>query len=227
MPGEQRDEAETDPIRVVIADDHPVVRHGLRALISSLPGMHVIAEATTGAEAVREAQLSRPDVVVMDVQMPEMDGAEATARIRDAAPSVAVLMLTMHDDDETVFKAMRAGARGYLLKGAEQQEIERAIKAVVAGEAIFGPSVATRVLGYLTSPPPAADVAFPELTDREREVLDRIAAGERNHAIAGALGVSPKTVSNHISSIFAKLAVADRAEAIVRAREVGLGLRPD
>jgi DNA-binding NarL/FixJ family response regulator len=223
--GDGRDAA-SDDIRVVIADDHPVVRHGLRALISSLPGMTVVAEATTGMEAVREAQLSRPDVVIMDVQMPELDGAEATRRIRAATPSVAVLMLTMHDDDETVFAAMRAGAAGYLLKGAEQQEIDRAIRAVVAGEAIFGPSVAARVIGYLTSPP-TTDAPFPSLTPREREVLDLVAAGRRNEAIAASLGMSTKTVSNHISSIFAKLAVADRAEAIVRAREGGLGRRRD
>jgi DNA-binding NarL/FixJ family response regulator len=214
-----------DDIRVMIADDHPVVRHGLRALISSLPGMTVVAEAVTGLEAVREAQLSTPDVVIMDVQMPELDGAEATRRIRTAVPSVAVLVLTMHDDDDTVFTAMRAGAAGYLLKGAEQHEIERAIRAVVAGEAIFGARIAERVIGYLRSPPEAG-TPFPALTPREREVLDRIAAGERNDAIASGLGLSVKTVSNHISSIFAKLAVADRAEAIVRARERGLGRGP-
>ena len=215
--------SETSPIRVVVADDHLVVRRGLRALIDSLPGFEVVAEATDGAAAVREAQLLKPDVVLMDIRMPTMDGLEATRRIRAAVPSVAVLVLTMYDDDDTVFAAMQAGARGYLLKGAEQEEIDRAIRAVVSGEAIFGPGVAARVLGYFASPRPAPAEPFPELTGREREILDLMAAGRRNASIAGELSLSPKTVANHISAIFAKLAVADRSEAIVRARSQGLG----
>lgn len=211
-------------IRVLIADDHPVVRNGLRALIGTLPGCEVVAEAADGEAAVREAQLVRPDVVVMDVQMPGLDGIEATRRIGAAVPGVAVLILTMFEDDDTVFAAMRAGARGFLLKGAEQGEIERALRAVVSGEAIFGPGVASRVLGMFAQPV-RAEAPFPELTVRERQVLDLIAAGSRNSAIAHTLGLSPKTVSNHVSSIFAKLAVADRSEAIVRARESGLGRR--
>ncbi len=211
-------------IRVVLADDHPVVRGGLRALLESLPAYEVVAEAVDGEEAVREVQLTRPDVVLMDVQMPGVDGLEATRRIRAATPDVAVLVLTMFDDDDTVFAAMKAGAQGYLLKGAEQGEIDRAIRAVVAGEAIFGPGVAARVLQHFADPPPAPDdVPFPQLTDREREVLDLVAAGQRNAAIAAELFLSPKTVANHISSIFAKLAVADRSAAIVRARDEGLG----
>jgi DNA-binding NarL/FixJ family response regulator len=210
-------------IRVVLADDHPVVRGGLRALLESLPTYEVVGEAVDGDAAVREVQLTRPDVVLMDVQMPGVDGLEATRRIRAATPDVAVLVLTMFDDDDTVFAAMKAGAQGYLLKGAEQAEIDRAIKAVVAGEAIFGPGVAARVLRHFAEPPPTSELPFPELTDREREVLDLVAGGHRNAAIAEELFLSPKTVANHISSIFAKLAVADRSAAIVRARDEGLG----
>ena len=210
-------------IRVVLADDHPVVRGGLRALLESLPAYEVVGEAVDGEAAVREVQLTHPDVVLMDVQMPGVDGLEATRRIRAAVPDVAVLVLTMFDDDDTVFAAMKAGAQGYLLKGAEQADIDRAIRAVVAGEAIFGPGVASRVLQHFADPPAANDVPFPQLTDREREVLDLVAAGRRNAAIAEELFLSPKTVANHISSIFAKLAVADRSAAIVRARDEGLG----
>jgi DNA-binding NarL/FixJ family response regulator len=217
-----------DPvIRVVLADDHPVVRGGLRALLESLPAYEVVGEAVDGEAAVREVQLTKPDVVLMDVQMPEVDGLEATRRIRAATPDVAVLVLTMFDDDDTVFAAMKAGAQGYLLKGAEQGEIDRAIRAVVAGEAIFGPGVAARVLRHFSDPPSVPDdVPFPQLTDREREVLDLVAAGRRNAAIAEELFLSPKTVANHISSIFAKLAVTDRSAAIVRARDEGLGRAP-
>jgi DNA-binding NarL/FixJ family response regulator len=218
------DEA-TRRISVVLVDDHPVVRNGLRALIDSLDGLAVVGEAADGAAAVREAQLLRPDVVVMDVRMPGIDGLEATRRIRAAVPGTAVLVLTMFEDDDTVFAAMRAGASGYLLKGAEQGEIERAVRATAAGEAIFGPGVAARVLGFFAAARPVAETPFPELTAREREILDRVAGGERNGAIARALGLAPKTVSNHLSSIFVKLAVADRAEAIVRAREGGFGRR--
>jgi DNA-binding NarL/FixJ family response regulator len=210
-------------IRVVLADDHPVVRGGLRALLESLPAYEVVGEAVDGDAAVREVQLTKPDVVLMDVQMPGVDGLEATRRIRAAVPDVAVLVLTMFDDDDTVFAGMKAGAQGYLLKGAEQADIDRAIRAVVAGEAIFGPGVAARVLRHFADPPTADDVPFPQLTDREREVLDLVAAGRRNAAIAEELFLSPKTVANHISSIFAKLAVADRSAAIVRARDEGMG----
>jgi len=212
-------------IRVLIADDHPVVRRGLGALLSTVDGFEVVGEATDGAEAVREAQLLRPDVVLMDVRMPDLDGVEATRRIRKAVPDTHVLMLTMYDDDATVFTAMQAGARGYLLKGAEQDDITDAIRAVVRGQAIFGPGIASRVLGYFSTPPapaPASD-PFPELTSRERDILELLAAGKRTSAIASALFLSPKTVSNNLTSIFAKLEVADRAEAIIRAREHGLG----
>ena len=212
-------------IRVLIADDHPVVRRGLRALLSTVDGFEVVGEAADGAEAVREAQLTRPDVVLMDVRMPDLDGVEATRRIRKAVPETVVLMLTMYDDDATVFTAMQAGARGYLLKGAEQDDIADAIRAVVRGQAIFGPGIAGRVLGYFSSPPSPAPTEdpFPELTAREREILELLAEGKRTSAIASALFLSPKTVSNNLTSIFAKLEVADRAEAIIRAREHGLG----
>jgi len=210
-------------VRVVVADDHPIVRDGLRALLTSIPDVELVGEATTGREAVRSAVTDRPDVIVMDLRMPDLDGAAATAEICRVAPDVAVLVLTMLDDDDSVFAAMRAGARGYLVKGASQQEIVRAITAVAAGEAIFGPGVARRVLRYFASPPATAAPAFPELSPREREMLDLIAGGLTNAAIAGRLGLSAKTVGNHTSAIFAKLQVAGRAEAIIRAREAGFG----
>ncbi|MFG1709668.1 response regulator [Nonomuraea sp. M3C6] len=213
-------------ITVLLADDHPIVRSGLRALLGSIDGLTVIGDAAGGHEAVRQAVTHHPDVLVMDIQMPDLDGITATRQITRDAPQVAVLMLTMYHDDDSVFAAMRAGARGYLLKGAEQDEIVRAIRAVAAGEAIFGPGIAQRVLGFFSAPPPA-DVPFPQLTDRERDVLDLIAAGRPNGEISRRLGISPKTVANHISSIFTKLQVADRAEAIIRARDAGLGRSPE
>ncbi|MFB9317672.1 response regulator transcription factor [Cryptosporangium minutisporangium] len=209
-------------IRVLIADDHPVVRRGIRALLASLPGIEVVGEAANGAEVLREAQLTRPDVVVMDVQMPEMDGIVATRRLVTQLPDVPVLVLTMFEDDDTVFAAMRAGARGYLLKGAEQQDILAAVRSVVAGQMVIGPGVAGRLISYLSTPP-ARGVVFPELTPREREILGQIAQGRSNGAIAADLRLAPKTIGNHVSAIFAKLRVASRAEAIVRAREEGLG----
>jgi DNA-binding NarL/FixJ family response regulator len=211
-------------IRVLIADDHPLVRAGLQAALAPLDDVEIVAEAATGSAAIREAVLHRPDVVVMDLQMPELNGIEATRELRRVVPSAAVLVLTMFDDDDWVFAAMRAGARGYVLKGAEHQEIARAIMAVAAGQAIFGPAVATRVLAYFATPPTTpTPIPFPELTAREREVLDLIAAGRTNHQIADQLGLSAKTVANHISAIFAKLQVADRTQAILRARDAGLG----
>ena len=209
-------------IRILIADDHPLVREGLRAALAPLPEVEIVAEAATGQEAIREAVLHRPDVVVMDLQMPELNGIEATRELARAVPTAAVLVLTMFEDEDWVFAAMRAGARGYVLKGAEQQEIARAITAVAAGEAIFGPAVATRVLAYFATPP-STPTPFPELTTREREVLDLIAAGHSNHQVAERLTLSGKTVANHISAIFAKLQVADRTQAILRARDAGLG----
>ena len=209
-------------VRIVLADDHAVVVEGLRALLSTVAGCAVVGTAATGAEAVRAAVTERPDVLVMDIQMPGMNGIEATREIGRVAPGTAVLMLTMFDDDESLFAAMRAGALGYVLKGAPPDSIIRAITAVAQGEAIFSPGVAARTLSFLHRRRETAP-AFPELSAREREVLDLIAAGESNAAIARRLVLSPHTVSNHISSIFAKLQVASRAEAIVRARREGLG----
>jgi DNA-binding NarL/FixJ family response regulator len=215
-------------IRILVADDHPVVRSGLIALLRTLPGLEVVGEAADGEAAVREAQLLKPDVVFMDVRMPGVDGIEATRRIRAAVPQTRVLILTMYDDDASVFTAMQAGAQGYVLKEADQDEIVRAVHAVVAGEAIFGPRIAARVLGYFAAPPvaAAADYPFPELTDREREILKLLVEGRRTQEIARSLYLSPKTVSNHLTAIFAKLEVAGRAEAIGRARDVGLGSAP-
>jgi DNA-binding NarL/FixJ family response regulator len=212
-------------IRVVIVDDHPLMREGLRALVSSLADMEVVGEAGDGEAARREAQLTRPDVVVMDLHLPGVNGVEATRAVLRAVPTTRVLVLTMFEDDESVFAAMRAGASGYLLKGAEQDEIVRALRSVAAGQAIFGPTVARRIVDFFASgnrdvPAPQP---FPQLTPREREVLDLIAAGRSNGTIARELVISPKTVSNHISAIFAALQVADRATAIVRARQAGLG----
>ena len=212
----------TSSIRVVIADDHPVVRDGLSALLASVPSITVTGIAATGREAVHAAVTLRPDVLVMDIQMPDLSGVAATREITRAAPDIAVLMLTMFDDDDSVFAAMRAGARGYLLKGAQQDEIIRAIQAVAAGEAIFGPGIARRVLVLVFAPPPPG-IPFQGLTSREHEVLSHIAAGARNAEIARQMSIAPKTVANHISAIFSKLQVADRNQAIIRARDAGLG----
>jgi DNA-binding NarL/FixJ family response regulator len=211
-----------EPIRVVVADDHPVFREGLAVLLGSVPGLEVAGVASTGVEAVALALEVQPDVVVMDVQMPALNGIEATRRIATESPSVGVVVLTMSEDDETVFSAIRAGARGYLLKGAEQDEIVRAITTVASGGAVFGAVLARRIADFFSAGPTTA-TAFPGLTAREREILELIAAGRSNAQIAAALYLSPKTVRNNVSNIFAKLHVADRAEAIVRAREAGLG----
>jgi DNA-binding NarL/FixJ family response regulator len=213
-------------LRVLLADDHPVVRQGLRALLATIQGFEVVGEAADGESAVREAHLLRPDVVLMDVRMPGIGGVEATRQIRARTPEVAVLVLTMFDDDATVFTAMQAGARGYLLKGAEQDDIVGAIRAVVAGQAIFGPGIATRVLDFFSAPPVGRVDAFPQLTARELDILKLLADGRRTAAIAETLFLSPKTVSNNLTNIFAKLEVSDRASAIIRAREGGLGSEP-
>jgi len=213
-------------VRVLLADDHLVVRAGLRALLGTLPGFEVVGEAADGAAAVREAQILQPDVVLMDVRMPGMDGVEATRQISARVPVAAVLILTMYEDDATVFTAMQAGARGYLLKDVGQDELATAIRSVAAGQALFGPGVAARVLaqvGVAGARPGPGSPVFPQLTDRERDVLGLLATGLRTAAIAERLFLSPKTVSNHMTSIFAKLQVTDRGAAILRAREGGLG----
>ncbi len=215
-----------EAVRVVVADDHPVVRQGLVTLLRSLGGVEVIGEATDGLEAVALCERHQPDVVVMDLNMPGVDGIEATRRVVAANPHIGVLVLTMFDDDASLFAALRAGARGYVLKGADQADIARAIAACARGEAIFGPVVAARVLEHFVgiAQAPAAP-AFPELTDREREILEHIAGGANNARIAQHFGISVKTVRNHSSNIFAKLHVSDRAQAIIVARDKGLGNR--
>ncbi len=209
-------------VRVAIAEDHPIFREGLAGAIGALDGMEVVGEASTGAEAVKLALDVAPDVILMDLHMPEMNGIEATREIAAAAPDTAVLVLTMLEDDESVFAAMQAGARGYLVKGAERRDIARAVEAVARGEIIFGPAVAERALAAFNAGGPRRG-PFPELTEREHEILDLVARGLTNQAIASRLVLSQKTVRNHVSNIFMKLRVADRATAIVRAREGGLG----
>jgi DNA-binding NarL/FixJ family response regulator len=214
-------------IRVLIADDHPFFRDGLRVLLEATPDTELAGEAGNGDEAVRMAATLNPDVILMDLRMPRTGGIEATRKILKKEPHAAVLVLTMVEDDDSVFAAMRAGARGYLLKGADKEEMLLAIRAVARGEAIFGPGIAKRLIRYFSSAPQAPARApravFPELTDREREILDLIAAGKNNQEIAEELYLSLKTVRNYVSNIFTKLQVADRAQAIVRAREAGLG----
>jgi len=212
------------PCRVLIADDHPIFRDGLRSLLEAAPEVDVVGEATSGDEAVALAVELQPDVVLMDVRMPGLNGIEATRRLATDCPLAKVLIVTMLDDDETVFSAMRAGARGFMLKEAGRETILRAIEAVANGEGIFSPGIATRLLEFFASPHPLIPRAlFPELTEREREVLDLIARGANNQSIAHRLSLSVKTVSNYVSTILSKLQVADRAEAIVRARDAGLG----
>jgi DNA-binding NarL/FixJ family response regulator len=211
-------------IRIVIADDHAVVREGLRAVLGSEVDMEVVGEAATGEEVVERATELKPDVILMDIQMPNVNGIEATRRILEAKPEVGIVVLTMFEDDDSVFSAMRAGARGYVLKGAPPSEILKVVRAVAAGEAHFGAEIAKRFVDFFSTPTPASrEETFPELTAREREILDLIARGHTNARIAAHLFVSPKTVGNHISHIFTKLQVADRAHAIIRAREAGLG----
>jgi DNA-binding NarL/FixJ family response regulator len=211
-------------IRVLIADDHPHFRDGLRALLLSAPDLEVVGEAGNGEEAISLAAELQPDVILMDLNMPGVGGIEATRRILRTSPHIAILVISMFEDDDSVFAALQAGARGYLLKGALKAEILRSIRAVSSGEAIFGPSIAKRLIQYFAGPHPSAPPdAFPELTEREREILTLIARHETNPEIAKRLYLSPKTVRNHVSNIFTKLQVADRAQAIIRAREAGLG----
>jgi len=215
----------TAPIRVIVADDHPVVRDGLRALIEASPGIELIGEATNGDEVIELARAIRPDVVLMDLAMPGRHGIDATRDIAGNGWAAAVLILTMFGDDESIFAAMRAGARGYLLKDASHDELRRAIESVGSGEAIFGAGVAQRMVGFFARARALGVQPFPDLTDREREVLEEIARGSSNAAIAANLAISVKTVRNHVSTILGKLMVVDRAQAIIRAREAGFGMR--
>jgi DNA-binding NarL/FixJ family response regulator len=214
----------TEPITILIADDHALFRSGLDALFKSLPDTAVVAQASTGKEAIQFAAEHQPDVILMDIQMPDTNGIEATRQIVQTSPHIGVVIVTMFEDDDSVFAAMRAGARGYVLKGADQEQLLRTVRAVARGEALFGPSIAARLMEFFASPVLDPSIPlFPELTSREREILDLIAHGATNSGIAEQLHIRPKTVGNHISNIFSKLHVADRAQAIIRAREAGLG----
>jgi DNA-binding NarL/FixJ family response regulator len=212
-----------EQIHVLIADDHTLFRTGLRALLNLFPDIQVVGEASTGAETIAEAEALLPDIILMDIQMPGVNGIEATRRILRTSPNIGVIVVTMFEDNSSVFSAMRAGARGYILKEAGEEEVLRAIRAVARGEAIFGPAIARRLMQFFSNSSLESNPVFPELTEREREILDLIARGESNSEIAKRLVISPHTVRNHISNIFSKLQVADRAEAIIRARDAGLG----
>jgi DNA-binding NarL/FixJ family response regulator len=213
-----------EAIRVLIADDHPHFRKGLRALLSSATDLEVVAEAGDGERAISLATEVQPDVIIMDLHMPGVGGIEATRRILRSSPHISVLVLSMFEDDDSIFAALQAGARGYLLKGALKAEILRAIRSVTSGEAIFGPIIAKRLINYFAIPRPSAPAdAFPELTEREHEILALVAQHQTNPEIARRLQLSPKTIRNHVSNVFTKLQVADRAQAIIRAREAGLG----
>jgi DNA-binding NarL/FixJ family response regulator len=217
-----------EPTRILVADDHALFREGLRALLAAIPDIEFVGEAATGEEAIAQAEALGPDVVLMDINMPGVNGIEATRRILHTSPDIGIAVVTMLEDDASVFAAMRAGARGYVLKGSHHDEMLQVIRAVANGQALFGPAIATRMmnffkgLGSVPQPTLPAQV-FPELTDREREVLELIAQGYSNNEIAEHLVISPKTVRNHITSIFSKLQVADRAQAIIRARDAGMG----
>jgi DNA-binding NarL/FixJ family response regulator len=213
-----------EPLRVLIADDHPLFRHGIHTLLDATADIEVVGEATSGEEAVAMAVALQPDLVLMDVQMPGASGIEATRRIVRESPHIHILIVTMFEDHVSVFTAMRAGARGYVLKDAEKAEMLRAIRAVGSGEAIFSPAIAVRLIDFFAAPKPAVvKDAFPELTEREREILDLIAQGKSNADIANQLVLSPNTVRNYVSNVFSKLQVADRAHAILLARDAGLG----
>ena len=211
-----------DTVRVLIADDHPLFREGMRGRLDRMGDITVVGEASDGDEAVRLSRELEPHVVLMDIKMPGLNGIEATREILRANPRVGVLMLTMFEDDDSVFAAMRAGARGYLLKDSGGEGVVHAIRAVTSGEAVFGPGVAERIIGYF-SVPRSAQRAFPELTEREEEILALVARGKSNQEIAAQLFVSVKTVRNHVSNILLKLQVADRAQAVIRARDAGIG----
>ena len=216
-----------ETITVLIADDHPVYRDGLASLLEPLPEIEVVARAADGVEAVERARTTRPNVVIMDLQMPRLNGIEATRQVLAELPHTGVLVITMGEDESTVFTAVTAGARGYLLKGADAEEVIQAIRTVHGGGVVFGASLAQRIARvFATGPSTAAPAAFPELSEREREILDLVAAGLSNPDIAARLYLSPKTVRNNVSAILTKLQARDRSAAIIRAREAGLGRAP-
>jgi DNA-binding NarL/FixJ family response regulator len=217
-----------EDIRLLVADDHALFREGLRALFSATPGIEIVGEAANGAETIALAGRLLPDVILMDINMPDMDGIQATRQILRAHPTIGVIMVTMLEEDASLFAAMRAGARGYVLKGAHHQELLQSVQAVASGQVLFGPSTANRIMGYFQDietdlKPSLPEETFPELTPRELEVLRLIAQGANNSLIAEQLVITDKTVRNHITSIFSKLQVADRAQAIIKARDAGLG----
>jgi len=212
-------------IKLMIADDHKLFREGIKALLAITDDIEIIGEAEDGDTALKQVRELEPDVILMDINMPGLNGIRVTEQILAQRPQTHIIMLTMLEDDASIFQAMRAGARGYLLKGADPEEVLSVIRAVAEGQALFGPAIATRLMQYfkeLSAKPAMSDSPFPELTDRELELLRLIAQGLNNQEIAQKLVLSPKTVRNHITSIFSKLQVADRAQAIVRAREAGL-----
>ncbi len=213
-----------EAIRVLIADDHTLFRAGMRSLLQSIEGINVISDTSTGEDTVAKAAELQPDVILMDIQMPDVNGIDATREILRTSPHIGIIMLTMFKDDESVFMAMRAGARGYVLKGADQEVMLRAIRAVANGESLFSPEIAKRLVQFFATLQPTMPASvFPELTSREREILTLIAQGDNNAEIAQKLSVTMKTVRNHVSNIFSKLQVADRTQAAIRAREAGLG----
>jgi DNA-binding NarL/FixJ family response regulator len=212
-----------DTVRVLIADDHPLFREGMRGRLDRVADIAVVGEAASGDEAVELAHKLEPHIILMDIKMPGLNGIEATREILRASPRVGVLVLTMFEDDDSVFAAMRAGAKGYLLKDSGGEGVVHAIRAVASGEAVFGPGVAERIMGFFSAPRRAPQRAFPELTEREEEILSLVAQGKSNREIARQLFVSLKTVRNHVSNILLKLQVADRAQAVIRARDAGMG----
>jgi DNA-binding NarL/FixJ family response regulator len=211
-------------MRILIVEDHPMFRDGLFKMLETVEGFEVVGEAVSGEEAVKLAEQLKPNIILMDINLPKLSGIEATKRIVQTIPDIGILILTMYDDDSSVFSAMRAGARGYLLKEANRNEIVRAIQAVSEGEAIFSPAIARRMMFYFEAKMKVTNVdVFPQLTEREREVLDHIAKGKNNAEIANSLGLNQKTIRNHVSNILSKLQASDRAHAIIMAREAGLG----
>jgi DNA-binding NarL/FixJ family response regulator len=212
-----------DTVRVLIAEDHPLFREGMRGRLDRVADVAVVGEAASGDEAVELAHKLEPHIILMDIKMPGLNGIEATREIQRANPQIGILVLTMFEDDDSVFAAMRAGAKGYLLKDSGGEGVVHAIRAVASGEAVFGPGVAERMIGFFSAPRAAPKRAFPELTEREEEVLSLVAQGKSNREIARQLFVSLKTVRNHVSNILLKLQVADRAQAVIRARDAGMG----